>query len=196
MYVRKATGKAWLMIPLIIGLCLICLGSCIHFKEDAVSTRKSKSPSETFAKERDSIPTSALSTNSSELQGIYIQAIRDFIKTAYKQHATIFDTLYFGKHVHGQPDDFPDIILPNELEHTVLRLISPELGEKLQKERKERVYINLFGFIEKEHAEFVFVVFKHGFNHQYDYTIKYRKNPSTSDFVIENIEYMNFAQTK
>ena len=72
-----------------------------------------------------------------DLAKVYTQAIGDFIKAANAKNKTSFDTLFFGKHVYGQLDDFPDIQLPLTVEHTQIRLISPEAGTKLQKERKD-----------------------------------------------------------
>jgi hypothetical protein len=80
-----------------------------------------------------------------DLTKIYSQAISEFIKAVKKEQKTGFDTLFFGKHVYGQPDDFPDIELPETIEGTHIRLLSPEGGLKKQKERKSLVYINMVG---------------------------------------------------
>lgn len=99
---------------------------------------------------------------------IYSQAIADFIKNANKKNKTNFDTLYFGKHKGGQPNDFPDIELPKTIEKTQIRLITPEVGAKKQKENTSHIYINLVAWVNKYRAEFIFVVFSNGFAHQYD----------------------------
>ena len=105
---------------------------------------------------------------------IYSQAIGDFIKTANKKNNTSFDTLFIGKRVNGKSDDFPDIDLPKVIENTQIRIISPEAGQKSQNEKKSRIYINLIGWINKENAEFIFVVFSNGFMHQYDLNLNYK----------------------
>ncbi|MFZ4572411.1 MAG: hypothetical protein ACOYM0_14880 [Bacteroidales bacterium] len=84
----------------------------------------------------------------------YCHAIADFIKAANKKHKTIFDTLFFGKHVYGQPDDFPDIELPKTIENTQIRLIEPENGLKKQKVCKSLVYVNMVGWVEQIRFEY------------------------------------------
>ena len=124
-----------------------------------------------------------------DVAGIYAQAIGDFIRAANQKNAAAFDTLYFGKRQNGQPDDFPDIALPETIEHTVIKLIAPELGEKLQQERKSRVYINLMGWVEEQSADFFFVVFSNGFEHQYDYTLNYQYNPEHKAFELKQVQF-------
>ncbi len=80
-----------------------------------------------------------------DLTKIYSKAISDFIKDVRKKTKSNFDTLYFGKRKNGQPDDFPDIELPEKIENTHIRLISPEVGTLKQKELKSRIYINMVG---------------------------------------------------
>lgn len=150
----------------------------------------------------DSSTTSSLQTNSSttesltikkgELTKIYTQAIAEFIKAAYKKDKTTFNTLYFGKHIYGQPDDFPDIELPEIIEKTQIRLVIPEVGQKKQAERKSLVYVNMMGWVEKEKAEFILVVFTNGGEHQYDYYIYFSFNTSTNKFDLDKIEFENY----
>jgi len=124
------------------------------------------------------------------LAKIYSQAIGDFIKAAHKNNATAFDTLFIAKRQIGQPDDFPDIELPDKIENTQIRLITPEAGEKSQKERKSRIYINMMGWVDKEKAEFMFFVFSNGFDHQYNYTINYKFNTKRKDFELEKLKFI------
>lgn len=120
---------------------------------------------------------------------LYTHAIAEFIKAAYKNDNTTFDTLYFGKRRFGQTDDFPDIELASEIEGTQIRLISPELGEKIQRERKSVVYINLIGWINSDNADFIFIVFKDGMKHQFDYFINFEKSPSSGEMQVSKIEF-------
>ena len=122
-----------------------------------------------------------------QLTKIYSQAIADFIKAANAKEARPFDTLYFGKHVYGQPDDFPDIQLPRTIEKVVIKLISPDMGEKSQ--RKSRIYINLLGWVDKDHAEFMFVVFSNGFIHQYDCNLKYSLPPESNTMHLDAVHF-------
>ena len=122
----------------------------------------------------------------------YSQAIAEFIKAVNKKHKTSFDTLYFGKHVYGQPDDFPDIELPGKIENTQIRLVTPEIGLKIQKKRESLVYINLMGWIDKEKAEFIFVAFSNGGDHQYDCFINFKFNARQKVFELENLRFEYF----
>jgi hypothetical protein len=123
------------------------------------------------------------------LTKIYTRAISDFIQAVNKKHHTFFDTLFFGKHVYGQPDDFPDIVLPETIEKTQIRLISPEAGLKKQKASKSLVYINLVGWVNQEAAEFIFVIFSNGGEHQYDCFINYKYDPEQKVFRIDDLRY-------
>lgn len=124
-----------------------------------------------------------------ELTKTYSQAIADFIDAANKKNKVAFDTLYIGKRMNGQPDDFPDIQLPKTIKNTAIKLIAPELAAKKQKERKQNIYINLMGWVNKENAEFIFVVFSNGFAHQYDYNIKYKYNATRKQFDLDKLEF-------
>ncbi|MGE0638442.1 MAG: hypothetical protein AB7P01_18520 [Bacteroidia bacterium] len=140
----------------------------------------------------DKLIADSLTVQKNELTKIYTQAIAEFIKAAYKKDKITFDTLYFGKHIYGQPDDFPDIELPETIEKTQIRLVSPEVGQKIQAERKSLVYVNMMGWVDKEKAEFVLVVFANGAEHQYDYFINFNYNTSSDRFELNKIEFENY----
>lgn len=124
-----------------------------------------------------------------DMTEIYTQAIEDFIKAANKENANVYDTLYIAKRKFGQPDDFPDIELPTRIENVQIVLITPEDGEKSQKERKTRIYINLFGWIEKQKAEFTFIVFSNGFDHMYDYNLSYKYNIKNNIYELDKLQF-------
>ena len=125
----------------------------------------------------------------SDLTKIYSQGIADFIKAVNQKHKTSFDTLFFGKHVYGQPDDFPDIELPKTIENTQIRLIEPENGLKKQKVCKSLVYVNMVGWVEQKKAEFIFVIFSNDCEHQYDCFINYKYHVEQKKFNIEQIRF-------
>ncbi len=131
-----------------------------------------------------------------ELTKIYSQSIADYIKAVNKEYKISFDTLFFGKHVYGQPDDFPDIELPETIENTPLRLVSPELGLQKQKERKSLFYINLMGWVDQENAEFIFVCFSNGGEHQFDGFFNYKYNTESKGFELINSRFQNFLYKK
>ncbi|MCI1265688.1 MAG: hypothetical protein LKG19_03865 [Saprospiraceae bacterium] len=128
-------------------------------------------------------------TNKLVLSNIYIQAIADFIKVANKKNTTAFDTLFIANRKMDQPEDFPDIDLPEKIENTQIVLITPKLAEISQKSRKSRIYINIMGWVDREKAEFIFVVFSNGFDHQYNYNINYKYNMKSEVFELENVQF-------
>lgn len=156
---------------------------------DADNSSTSIAHTDTLIKDSLIVPTA-------ELTKIYSLAIADYIRAVNKEYKIKFDTLFFGKHVYGQPDDFPDIVLPDIIEHTPIRLITPEVGSVKQKERKSLVYINLIGFVDPEKAEFIFVNFSHFGEHQYDCFINYRFNARLKAFGLEGVRFENFGYKK
>lgn len=122
-----------------------------------------------------------------KLRDMYIQAISDYIMATNNQVNLAYDTLIFGKHVYGQEDDFPDIELPNEINHIAIKLVDPELGAQLQEEKKSRVYINLVGFVDSAKAEFIFVTFSNGMNHQFDCFINYTNQQEAEGIKLKEI---------
>ena len=137
------------------------------------------------------------STNNSakqkeELTKIYSQAIADYISLVNKEYKLRFDTLFFGKHVIGQPDDFPDIELPASIKNTKIILISPDEGEKIQKERISSFYINLIGWANGQNADFIFVTFSNGFAHQFDCFINYSYDSREKKYVIETTRFKKY----
>lgn len=134
--------------------------------------------------------TSITAKQKDDLAAIYSQAIADYIRLVNKEYKLSFDTLFFGKHVYGQPDDFPDIELPAVIEQTNIKLISPEQGAKKQQENKSSFYINLIAWTYADRSEFAFVTFSNGMAHQFDCFINYKK--SEKGFNMESSRFENF----
>lgn len=131
-----------------------------------------------------------------ELTKLYTQAIGDYILLVKKEYNLTFDTLLFGKHVNGQPGDFPDIVLPAIIENTKIKLVSPEQGEKYQKEHKASFYINLIGWVNADTADFIFVTFSDGSAHQFDCFITYKYNTTEKEFFIKSTRFENYRYKK
>lgn len=131
-----------------------------------------------------------------DLTTVYSQAIADYIRFVDKEHNLTFDTLFFGKREFGQADDFPDIELPAIIENTNIILISPDQGKKIQNERRSSFYINLIGWVDSDHAEFIFVTFSNGFAHQFDCFINYNYNTEKQAFEVANSRFENFRYAK
>jgi hypothetical protein len=140
--------------------------------------------------------TNNLGKQKNELTKIYTQAIGDYIRLMHEEFNLTFDTLLFGKHINGQPTDFPDIELPTTIENTKILLISPEQGEKKQKENKSSFYINLIGSVNSDNADFIFVTFSNGFAHEFDCFIEYKYDNDEKIFVIETTRFENYRYQK
>ena len=118
---------------------------------------------------------------------IFTQAISEYIKAVYRKDKTKIDTLLFGKHV-----DFPEIELPETIEHTTIMVVSTEEADEIRKHRPTLMYINLFGWVSEENAEFIFVTFFPDYKHQYDYFIDFTFNTEQKEFELEKIEFENY----
>jgi hypothetical protein len=132
------------------------------------------------------------SIQNDELIKIYSQAIGNYIKLVNEKYKLTFDTLYFGKHHNGQSSDFPDITLPSTIENTQIKLVPPEQGEKIQEKRKTSFYVNLFGTVDFDKADFIFVTFSNGLAHQFDCFITYKFNAIENKFVLEATRFENY----
>lgn len=122
-----------------------------------------------------------------EIKSVFTLAIKDYIETVSKKDKIPLDTLYFGKHVYGQADDFPDIELPIAIANTQIRLISPEEGTQMQQANKNKFYINMMGWVDKVNASFILVTFSNGAKHQYDYFIDYNFNSTEKQYELSSI---------
>ena len=56
--------------------------------------------------------------------------------------------------------------------------------------------MNMMGWVEKEKAEFIFVVFTNGAEHQYDYFLNFANNISTNKFELDKIEFESYLHSK
>lgn len=181
------------IITFLIWTIFISLESCINHSENNSKFDKIKSNgSSAESQQTNKTTTDSLNLYKNEMTKIYTQAISEFIKAANKKNKTIFDTLYFGKHIYGQPDDFPDIELPETIENTHIRLVTPEIGLKKQAENKSLYYVNMIGWVDKKKAEFVLVVFTNGGEHQYDYYINFNYHTASNKFELDKIEFKNY----
>ena len=181
---------------IIIFTFLACNNSSISSGNSRQAQVVNVSDSDTFAL-KSGYETNHLSNH--EIKSIFTLAINDFIETVYKKDKIHFDTLYFGKHVFGQADDFPDIELPTAIANTQIRLIEPAHGEKMQRYNKTMVYINMMGWVDKVNASFMLVTFSNGGQHQYDYFIEYDFNPASKNYQLKQIlleDYRKLTENK
>lgn len=174
----------------------IALAACSNLTGDSTHNDKMIAENASTAKQLASSAAVHPLMQKEDLTKIYTQAIAAFILAAYQHDKTSFDTLYFGKHVYGQADDFPDISLPETIEKTHIRLVTPELGQEKQQASKSAVYINMMGWVEQDKSEFMLVVFSNGFEHQYDYFINFIRNNTRNEFELDQIEFEQYRLSK
>lgn len=189
-------GHKYKRTVLILTICFGLTACSNHTGDNHQTDKIITDSSATSAQHTNSATTDSVTMQKVEMKEIYTQAISEFIKAAYRKDKTTFDTLYFGKHIYGQPDDFPDIELPVTIENTQIRLVTPEVGQKKQAERKSLFYVNMMGWVDKQKAEFVLVVFTNGAEHQFDYFINFIANTSTNKFELDKIEFENYLHLK
>lgn len=175
-----------------IGLLSLALNACSNHTANNSNTGKTI----TDRPNPNTLTSDPNAVSTDELTQIYTQAIANYIKAVNKTYQIQFDTLFFGKHVYGQPDDFPDIELPATIENTPIRLVSPEVGLQKQKARKSLFFINLMGWVAKENTEFLFVTFSKGGAHQFDCSINYQYNTGEKEFVLGKIQFENYLYKK
>jgi hypothetical protein len=174
------------LINILIWTTSVALTACSGQEpgKSGANTKVANDSSEIYYKTVTAVADS-LTISNVELTKIYSRAIADYIKGVYKKNKTVYDTLYIGKRNFGQPDDFPNIELPETIENTKIRLIDPEVGKKLQEVRKSWVYINMIGWVDKKRAEFIFVTFSNGIEHKFDFYIHYKHNDTQNEFLPE-----------
>lgn len=124
-----------------------------------------------------------------DLSASYSQAIHDFIQAANKRNATLFDTLFIARPQAGQAGDLADVELPNTIQHTTIIPTSPEAAKKTQMEKPARTYINLLAWVDKDQAQFLFVVFSNGFEHRYDCRIDYTFNRKNKMYELGSLQF-------
>ncbi len=175
-------------------------GSCTNNAKENISSNLSKNDSTSlYNSNADTLLNPPHKLSNEVLKAAYILAINDYIKTVHIKDKIQFDTLYFGKHVFGQADDFPDIELPKEIANTQIRLIDPEPGLSMQQKNKALVYINMMGWVDQVNASFILVNFSNGGQHQYDYFIDYNYNSTSKQYELLKIaieDYRKLTENK
>lgn len=185
------------MLVNFIWMYALALNACSnHAANNSSVDSTSVDNSSTTRQNANTFSTDSKTVSKDELTKIYSQSISEYIKAVSKEYKINFDTLFFGKHIYGQADDFPDIELPETIENTQIRLLTPEVGLQKQKERKSLFYINLIGFVNYEKAEFIFVTFSNGCEHQYDCFVHYKYNAKLKEFELDNLRFENYLYKK
>lgn len=128
-------------------------------------------------------------TGKIEPTSIYSLALKDYINAVQERKKIIFDTLFIGNRKNGQKDDFPDILLPSKINTTSLIQIDMNAFEHRQKSVKGGYYLNMMGWISSSTAEFVFVLFKNGFSHDFDCSSNYTFDKNENRFQLSSLEF-------
>lgn len=131
-----------------------------------------------------------------KLTNLYILAIQDFINVMYQNKHTTFDTIFINKRKLGNPDDFPDVQLPQKINGVTIILLPQDTAYTLKKIKsfhKKKPLINLIGWVENDKAEFIFVAFFPMFHHQYDCNLQYIFNKTQKNYHLENFSINLFS---
>lgn len=75
-------------------------------------------------------------------------------------------------------------------------LLTTEAADRKRVNHKSLVFINLFGWVEKDKAEFIFVTFFPGYQHQYDYFINFTFNNNQKVFELTEIQFEDYFHKK
>ena len=126
-----------------------------------------------------------------DLKKIYTQAIADFIQDVNKNKRLSIDTLFVRKRTNEEEstENFPDIQLPESIEKVNVRLVSPAIGDIQQKALKNRICINMFGWIDNPKIKFDIIVFSNGFDNKFNYYIEYNYNPQAKKYELIELKF-------
>ncbi len=176
-------------------ICSIALISCANQPTNETGLVANEAAHSSVPKELASMsPSDSLEFSKDELTKIYVQSIAHYIEAMKKDCAIKFDTLYFGKHVYEQPDDFPDIELPAIIENTQIRLVSPSSDAAKQMDNKSSLYINLISWVNHHTSEFIFVAFNSNYEHLFDYSLSYDYNTVDKEFHLAQAKFERFKK--
>ena len=135
------------------------------------------------AQKENPVQMDSLILSNAELAKLYTRAIEAYIRASNQKEQSSFDSLFIGKQ-----GDFPEIELPAFINSTKVHLLKQEdIDNNKSLYKKSSPFINLIGFIEADKAEFIFVTFYPGFNHQYDCYINYRFNALKKEFDLDKL---------
>lgn len=134
----------------------------------AIFSCKNGSPAESIV---DKHRVDSTGTNDADF---YALAIRDFIYASKEKDLIQTDTLFLIKRKNNLADDFPDIKLPPTIANKVIALVDTNTVAHWKISKPKNILINLIGWIDTNKAEFMFVTFYHGLEHQYDYHSEYQ----------------------
>lgn len=121
----------------------------------------------------------------------YSQAITDFIVTLKHQHSFLPDTIYFLKN-----NQFPEILLPHKVQNICIRLVANKEYDVILKKNPLSFAVNLVGFVNQNDAEFIFVCFRPGYQHQFDLSFEYHKNKPQNCLSLDQIYWQDFSRYK
>jgi hypothetical protein len=188
----KKMNRLLVLIFIITWAFSLVLTACSNPSSDKTHSEKTLADSSLIINQQaDTRATDSITVQKQELTKIYTQAIAEYIKAVYEKDKSCFDTLFFGKHV-----EFPNIKLPPVIENTKIMQLTTEEADKKRTYHKNLVYINMFGWITKDTAEFMLVTFFPGYRHQYDYFIDFTYNSKRKEFGLENLRLENYIYNK
>lgn len=179
---KERRTKAGVPIAFAISASILLL-SC---GAQAGSATKVKAPGDT------AINTSGSIDTMQQLSLRYTDAITSYIRNVKNDYNLSFDTLYFIKRAFGQPDDFPEITLPPQIEHTHIRLVPSTAFDRSGQVNRSVAYINMMGWVDIARVEFIFVTFSNNGAHEFDYFINYKYDSASKRFISSASSFKNY----
>ncbi len=165
-----------LVLPFLLSILIL---DCSSSRQEADGEISDKDSSNVYKTEKDS------------LVSIYSTALAEYIKVMREKRQAIFDTLFLGKH-----EEFPDIKLPAEIEHTGIAVISNEEAGKKFAYRKSMAFVNMVDLGDIGKDEFMFVTFyvdkeKEKVNYwpQHNCLINLVYNKKKKEFELEEVKF-------
>lgn len=177
---RRAKTGVSILFAISASILLLSCGA------QAGSATEVKAPADT------AINTSGSIDTMQQLTRQYTEAITSYIHNVKKEYNLSFDTLYFIKRAFGQPDDFPEIKLPQAIENTNIRLVPSTTFDRSGQVNRSVAYINMMGWVDTARAEFIFVTFSNTGAHQFDYFINCRYDATSKRYVPSDSSFKNY----
>lgn len=116
------------------------------------------------------------------------EAISVYLEAVKQSGLPSPDTLFLGRN-----PDFPEVTLPDAMYHTRIVVLPEDKTDSCRLSyRLTSPYINLMGWINRETAEFLFITFYPGFQHQYDHRIIFQRNTVENGFSLSNVQMEDY----
>ena len=127
-----------------------------------------------------------------EMSKLYSLAISEYLNAMYEKDGSGIDTLYIGQY-----DDLHDMSIGKKIRNTVIVLMTKDTDpKKILKHRKYFHYINLIGFLTKDHGDFRAITFfvdnsegKVNWWPQHNCIMDFSSGPGSKEYRLDKINF-------